>query len=114
MRDGESTLETTAGCLAVVVLIPISYIVNGWALILLWGWFIVPTFELDPLAIPQAIGLALIAGFLTHQVIDVTGLEVGLSPANREMPEAVIWFMGVALGKPAIVVVIGWIVNHWM
>lgn len=43
----------------------VSFVVNGVALKLLWGWFIVPTFGLPILSVPIAIGIILIASVLT-------------------------------------------------
>lgn len=43
----------------------LSYILSGWGLTILWGWFIVPKFELEALSIPQAIGFMLVIAFVT-------------------------------------------------
>ncbi len=32
----------------------------GWVFSILWGWFVVPVFEIREIAIPEAIGLSLI------------------------------------------------------
>lgn len=53
---------------AVLLLMVYASLLSGWALSLLWAWFIVGVFGAPALSIPQAIGLALIASFLTHQV----------------------------------------------
>ena len=37
-------------------------IVRGWVLSVLWGWFIVPTFDLPELSIGIALGIVLIIG----------------------------------------------------
>ena len=37
-------------------------VLNAWALVKLWSWFIVPLFDLPPLSVPFAIGIALVAG----------------------------------------------------
>ena len=50
-------------------------LLRGWVLSILWGWFVVPTFNLPQLSIPIAIGLALVVGFLAHQSIDVKSPE---------------------------------------
>lgn len=38
-------------------------IYNGWALSVLWVWFVVPTFGLTALSLGQAIGISLVVGF---------------------------------------------------
>lgn len=43
-------------------------VLSGWALSLLWAWFIVPTFGAPALSIPLAAAMALVASYLTHQV----------------------------------------------
>lgn len=40
---------------------------EGFVLSKMWGWFLVPTFGLPAITIPVAIGICLIAAFLTHQ-----------------------------------------------
>jgi len=41
---------------------------EGFVLMKLWGWFIVPTFGLPVLTIPVAIGMVMIVTFLAHQM----------------------------------------------
>lgn len=49
-------------------IIAISAVLKGFVLTKLWVWFIVPLFGFEPLRMPFAIGLAIVVGFLTHQV----------------------------------------------
>jgi len=42
-----------------IIGIPLA-LMRGWALSVLWGWFMVPLFHLPPLAIAQAIGVGLV------------------------------------------------------
>ncbi len=49
-----------------VTVYAIGTLLNGWALHLLWLWFIVPIFNLPALSIGQAIGLGMIVSFLTY------------------------------------------------
>jgi len=37
---------------------------EGWILKVLWGWYIVPQFNLKPLTVYEAIGISLIAGVI--------------------------------------------------
>jgi len=48
--------------LLVMVLLPIM---NGFVFSKLWGWFIVPTFNMAPIRIVEAIGIIFIIGFVT-------------------------------------------------
>ena len=53
-------------CLA---LVPVEMIWSGYALSVLWKWFVVPVFNFHPLSVVQATGISLVIGFLTHQYI---------------------------------------------
>ncbi len=50
-----------------VVLVGVYSAWEGWVLSVLWRWFAVPVFHLPPITISVGVGLALIAGLLTHQ-----------------------------------------------
>lgn len=82
-------------------------VLNGWVLTLLWQWFIVPTFGLAPLALVPAIGVSLVAHYITNQFRDVQ--EVERSPWGK---------FGVALlhsfGYPLIALGIGAVVRMFM
>ena len=103
--------KETIGCMAVFILLtqPFMYMVNGWALKMLWGWFVVPTFDVPQLSIPVAIGIAVIAAFLTH------GLHYQTNRANQEdrlsrMVEGACY----QFINPLWCVGIGWIVMRFM
>jgi hypothetical protein len=74
MNKDSDTATIVLGCLALIFLVPIMtialYILNGWVLSQLWQWFVVTTFNLRPLSIPEAIGIAMVVGFLTHEYND--------------------------------------------
>lgn len=53
--------------LVMLLLLPFTAMMNGLALTVLWRWFVMPVFSLPPLTIPQALGIALVVAFLTHQ-----------------------------------------------
>lgn len=38
-----------------VITVAGGFIMNGWVLSVLWGWFVVPLFNIAPLTIPYAI-----------------------------------------------------------
>ena len=50
-----------------LVLMIVSAMVNGWALSILWGWFIVPVFGLPKISIVQAAGINLLATTIVAQ-----------------------------------------------
>lgn len=51
------------------LVVTVSVLLKGYTLTVLWEWFVLNTFNLPPLNIPTAIGLALLVEFLTHQYI---------------------------------------------
>ena len=57
-----------AGLCAFVLVSFFGAIWSGYVLSVLWGWFVVPTFAAPSLNVPTAIGLALVAQYLTHQM----------------------------------------------
>jgi len=76
-------------------------LLNGWVLSVLWGWFVVPTFGLPSLSVVEAIGIALIAAFLTHQYHSV--------PKEKTREYYLILFF-----SPLIALFIGWLVHLFM
>lgn len=98
----------TIGLITVsVVTCTYTAVMNGWALTKLWGWFVVNQFKLAPLTIPTAIGLALLARFLTF-TFDHTKKD------DREWTEKLL--VGVILGTlwPLLSVAIGFIVSKFI
>jgi len=49
--------------------------ISLWGVVLkiLWAWYMVPVFALPKLTIPQAIGIAITVGLITHQFIPIKG-----------------------------------------
>jgi hypothetical protein len=52
------------GIVVVVVAAVGAVLLNGWALSVLWGWFIVPLFSVPALPVLYAIGIGFIASLL--------------------------------------------------
>lgn len=103
------------GCVVSILtllLIPVSYAINGWALSILWGWFILPLIEGAPtLGIAQAIGVAMVVGFLTHQVQHKQCHDDrSLSEKTTDLLAHVFgWLFG-----PLVTLGIGWIVIQFL
>lgn len=91
--------------MAVLVLflsLPFITLLNGWALQLLWGWFIVPVFALAPLSIGAAIGLSMVVSYLTYQY----------SLSSDAKTQAELLGATVALFvRPVFAVAFGWVVQ---
>jgi len=103
--------NTLWGCFGVLVALIIGTIlstaVNGWALMTLWGWFVIPVFGLPSLSIVQAIGVALVVSFLTKH----TDTSV---QQKRSTGEAIGFLVGSSFFLPVITVAIGYVVHQFM
>lgn len=107
--------KTAASCFigigvaaSVPLLIIVSYLINGFVLSKMWLWFIVTTFDAPMLNIPQAIGVAMIVGFLTQHP----------APKNKDGEKEwsqIITSVLSALIAPFITLLIAWTVyNGWI
>ena len=99
-------------CLGLIVLylilVGLSAVINGWALMTLWGWFIVALFEAAPmLDLGQAVGLALVVGFLTKSWDSNKSEGDSLSDAIGQA-------LAVVILRPALSVAFGWVVASLM
>lgn len=94
------TVVTVAICAA-------ASIYSGFVLSILWGWFIVPTFSFPPLNIPSAIGIAIVAGYLT-------GSTPKREKDDTPYSEVLIWGASWSIVKPTMALFVGSIVSHWM
>ena len=84
----------------------VAWIWSGWVLTKLWHWFVVPFFEAHELRIPVAIGLAIIVGYLTKEVSPSSKPKV-----EKSTSEHLIEFATIAILKPLVAFVVGWIVH---
>lgn len=99
-------LELTV-LLAMFGLIAVGYIWSGYILKILWGWFIVPIFGMPALQLAPAIGLAIVVGYLTHQYIPKVKKE------GNSLDQ--MWHgLGYMALRPAMALLVGWIVKAWM
>ncbi len=92
-----------AGILAVAVaaLVVCMVIFEGYALSILWGWFVVPTFGAPELSIPVAIGIAIPIGMMTK---NITPTQDG--KAGEQFAQAIL--------RPLFALGCGWIVLQFV
>ena len=100
------TEKQKVGCLLAsiaLLLSPVSAILKGLVLRILWGWFIVPLTNLPPLTIPMALGVSLVVSFLTYQYAK--------QPENTDEDQvtALLKSLLMSFFQPAIVLLFGWI-----
>lgn len=72
----------------ILAVIPLSVIVNGYVLTVLFKWFLVPL-GLAPISIPTAIGIAMIVSYLTYK-IDTNKPEKTLNDALADLGAAIV------------------------
>ena len=98
---------------SVVFLMIFASIFNGYVLSVLWGWFVVPTFAAPTLGVVPAIGIALVVGYMTHQMRD----KIFRDEDKKEEPKfRQIMARGTAFAilKPLNALFFGWIVHLFM
>lgn len=83
--------------LAIPVVLVVSSIANGFVLSILWGWFVVPLFEVPSLTIAQAIGISIVVSYFTNQYNDSDKKE------EKSLTEKIIYLILLAIMRPVIV-----------
>lgn len=61
-------MKTTIKILATVIASAILLLYSGWIFQTLWGWFVVTTFGIQTLSLPQAIGLIVFSSLITWRL----------------------------------------------
>lgn len=88
----------TFGLFALII---VAYLLDGLALKMLWGWFLVPVFGLPTISLTQAIGVGIVIGFLTQQHI----------PRDEKQRREMFIYTVIA---PVTAVAVGWVVHLFM
>lgn len=90
----------------VIAVISTSAVLNGIAIKLLWGWFMIPIFAVEAISIPEAIGLGMFAGFMTWQY--------NKSNNEKESNADKISTVLMMFIRPLLAIVVGWIVSQFV
>jgi hypothetical protein len=61
-------MENFVKFMTVVLAMIISPIINGFVFSKLWFWFIVPTFQMQPLRVVEAIGIIFLINFIRVKI----------------------------------------------
>lgn len=86
-----------------------AVLIRAWALVTLWGWFVVPVFAGAPvITMPVAIGISLIVGMFTQHLQDK------VADPKKSKSEAITDSIARAVLSPVITVVFGWIALQFM
>ena len=100
----KNTSEVCTGCLVAIGLLalaPLFMALRGWVLSIMWGWFIVTTFNAPPIGVWAAIGIAFCVGMFV--------------PNRAKTDEDQEWYTSViaeVLGT-LIALGIGWLIYHF-
>lgn len=92
-----------AKALVAILALPVVAVVNGWALSVLWGWYVTPLGVL-PITKAHAYGLAILISVFKPS-----------NPKRDQSAEDFLTGILALLLTPALAVFIGWVVNGmWM
>jgi len=98
-------------CVGLIVLFVVAIVassaMNGWALSVMWGWFVIPVFGLPPLSVVAAIGISMVVRMMTW-----TG--DGDNDSGKSSQEKIITAIAKAFISPLITLAIGYIVHSFM
>jgi len=100
------------GCLiklSALGLIAVSSLLNGWALKVLWSWFVAPVFQVSSISIAQAIGISLLFVLLQSSTRTSNNNSSEKSPTTLLL-EAVF----LAVVTPLFAVGCGWVVSLFL
>jgi len=97
-------MEKRALLFTIPIIGTVSAVLNGFVLTKLWGWFIVPVFKAPELSLVPAIGLGIIVSFFT------TSYKENSKPLEEILLTATL----VAIFKPALFLLLGWVVHLFM
>lgn len=100
-------MKTIGLIFTIFFLMVYAAIVNGWALVKLWVWFVVPVFNVPALTIPTAIGISMVVEYLTHQ-------HQENSDEDKDIALVIIKGALTATLKPLFALLFGVIVKAWI
>ena len=108
MRKGDEMSKddntTVMGCVGAILSIPLSIVLKGWVMTILWGWFVVPLFHAPSLRIPYALGLS--------SVIAIFG-PTPTAPANSKDSSWAVLMTGILMA-PLWSLAWGWLIHLWL
>lgn len=107
MKDKPSGPEATLAILFMLAMIVPSVMWRGYVLSIMWGWFLVPTFDLPLLKIAPALGISAIFGFMSPSCKKE-------DDDSDSIGQIVLKSVVKAFAIPAWFLLFGWIVKHWM
>lgn len=102
----------TAWSLGILVLMPLSAILHGVVLSIMWDWFVVSSLHAPPLHVAAAMGVSLIISLLTAHVVD----EDRNKEAVKAIPHSRAFWHAFQqwIILPGMVLLFGWVLKHFV
>jgi hypothetical protein len=100
-------MENFVKFMTIVLTLTITQFINGFVIMKLWAWFIVPTFGVVQLGLVEAIGLMLVVNFFKP-------INSSKKDDTEEFWEKFLKGLGLLLFKAGFVLFVGWIVSLFM
>lgn len=99
------------GLIAAFGAIVAGIILEGFVIMKLWEWFIVPTFGFDTLELPVAIGISTLASVIqNYHDHDKQNKDEG----DNNLLKTYGKLFYISIGRPLVFLFIGWIVSMFM
>ena len=108
MKDDNALMGCLGWIAYAALVLVLGSILGGWALSIMWEWFIVPVFALPSLGIVQAIGLSCVITLLAPRQIQRN------SGVKKSTFDVVIETSAQAFLAPLLAVGFGWIVYQFI
>jgi hypothetical protein len=106
-KSGDTFLSCLGAIGLVIILVPLSIIMHGWVLSIMWRWFMVPLFGLPVLTIPYAIGISAVVALFK-------GNSTTNKDDNKTATAKFLEALFVAFVAPLISLGFGWIVLQFI
>lgn len=100
--------EIMYGCIGIIVVVVVliigGTILSGWALSVMWTWYVTPVFGLPILGVKNAILLATLISYFT---------PVKLDDENKTKNEKLFGAISLITFKPIFYVIWFWVIINW-
>ena len=98
-------MEAFGKFMAVLLILIISPIIHGFVIVKLWAWFIVPTFNTEPLRIVEAIGIMLLISYIKSKRTETKDKDFW-----EELGKNIVFAIFIAI----FALTAGWIISKFM
>lgn len=99
-------LAVLGAIVVIPLLVALEVFLSGYVISVLWVWFVIDTFKVAALSVPQCIGLALLVSYMAKQYQDTKTEDNAVHTFAKSV------FL--VLFKAAFALSIGWIVTLFM